>query len=368
MRSSGQRPVPGEIRRHPDTEYLVRPAGVPLREVSAEAIVLSETLQRHLDQLHAATRVASIGVFDGPEAFVLGEVGDVVLSGGRVYVLDVQAQDVRVFSTAGAHLATFGGPGEGPGELFRPKALTHRPDSETVWVADEGRRLSQFSFNDEAPRFDGTVKVDTGVTDVCFTAGTLVVHGLLVVEERGPLQRLTTAGEVTTVFGHQAYGSPSHSLNTLFNMRTKIACSRRSPLIFYGTNLGELRAHQADGELVWITALTDFIWPDARELRDGRYSMVRQARLNKLVGLTVLPDESSEALLVQVSLQEPGRETGGTWYEETRLDSYLIDPLTGEGGYVGSDLPLVVAARPGVVATLTDDGYPRISLLESGGF
>ncbi len=128
--------VPGEIRRHPDAEYLVRPEGVLFHDLAAETSVLSKPLQRHLDRLLTATEVGSIGVFDGPEAFIFGEVGDVDLSGDRVYVLDVQAEEVRVFSTTGAHLASFGGPGQGPGEFVTPRTLAIEPDTKQVSVGD----------------------------------------------------------------------------------------------------------------------------------------------------------------------------------------------------------------------------------------
>lgn len=362
----GQRNVPGEIRRHPNAEYLVRPAHVPFHEITTETSELPESLQRHLDRLLAASEVASIGVFEGPDdAFILGEVGDVVVSGDQVYVLDVQAENVRVFSTAGAHLTTFGGSGQGPGEFVRPGALTIGPGSENIWVVDQSGRLSQFSLADMAPRFVGTIQVEGGVQDVCFAADeTLVVHNLLV-EESGPLQRLTTAGEVTASFGHKAYLSPSVSIGYSFINNVRIDCSDHGSWVFYGSALGELRGYRGNGELAWIAAITNFTWPDMRELEDGRYTVLAQAHSSELVGLTLLPDETDEALLVQVSQLE-SRDEG--WRAETRLDSYLLDPFTGKGSYVGSDLPLVVAARPGMSATLTDDEYPRIALLGTGGF
>lgn len=59
-----------------------------------------------------------IGSFDEPGPTSFGEVlGIAVLEDGRVALLETQSQEVRIFSPEGAHLATFGGEGEGPGEL-----------------------------------------------------------------------------------------------------------------------------------------------------------------------------------------------------------------------------------------------------------
>jgi hypothetical protein len=56
---------------------------------------------------------------DGPELF--GEIGDVAVDGeGRIYVLEEQAHEIRVFGPDGSHLRTIGRQGGGPGELNVP--------------------------------------------------------------------------------------------------------------------------------------------------------------------------------------------------------------------------------------------------------
>lgn len=63
-------------------------------------------------------RDLSIGVVDGPHEYEFGRVVDVEVGGdGRIYVLDQQAAEIRVFDSAGSHLFSFGGHGQGPGEL-----------------------------------------------------------------------------------------------------------------------------------------------------------------------------------------------------------------------------------------------------------
>ena len=67
----------------------------------------------------------------GPELF--GRVRDVSIDdAGNILVLDDQARDVRVFASDGTHVQTFGGPGDGPGELADVTAIQ--------WLAD-GRLL-----------------------------------------------------------------------------------------------------------------------------------------------------------------------------------------------------------------------------------
>ena len=59
-----------------------------------------------------------IGHVDGAPELQFGEIVSLdVDRAGRIYVLDQQAQEVRVFSPAGEYLRSVGQPGEGPGEL-----------------------------------------------------------------------------------------------------------------------------------------------------------------------------------------------------------------------------------------------------------
>ena len=57
----------------------------------------------------------------------------------NVYVLDEQAQQVRVFDSAGVYLKTLGRRGEGPGEFGRAEAIALLPDGRLV-VRDPGNQ------------------------------------------------------------------------------------------------------------------------------------------------------------------------------------------------------------------------------------
>ena len=64
---------------------------------------------------------------------------------GSVFVLDGLTCTVRVFDPEGAELDSFGGCGQGPGELAEPASLLWGPDG-NLWVLDLGNsRLSVFA-------------------------------------------------------------------------------------------------------------------------------------------------------------------------------------------------------------------------------
>jgi sugar lactone lactonase YvrE len=58
---------------------------------------------------------------------------------GRLYVLDAQVAQVRIFGPDGSHVRSLGRQGAGPGELKQPIGLALGPDA-SVWVVDPGNR------------------------------------------------------------------------------------------------------------------------------------------------------------------------------------------------------------------------------------
>lgn len=85
---------------------------------------------------------------DGPELF--GSISDLETDeSGRIYVLEDDASELRVFGADGAHQFTVGREGEGPGEFNRPSSLLWAIDGR-LWVAEPlNRRFSLFTADGE---------------------------------------------------------------------------------------------------------------------------------------------------------------------------------------------------------------------------
>ncbi len=93
----------------------------------------------------------SIGVLEGAEPYMFGDVRSIeVAPDGRIFVLDGQSLEIRVFSPDGTFVETWGRDGEGPGELGRPDGgLTMLSDGRLV-VRDPGNaRLQVFDAGGE---------------------------------------------------------------------------------------------------------------------------------------------------------------------------------------------------------------------------
>ncbi len=80
----------------------------------------------------------SIGELDGPEELLFGWIRSIAVDDDHnVYAFDDQAQEVRVFDSAGEYMERLGGRGEGPGEFSRAEAIATLPDGRLV-VRDPG--------------------------------------------------------------------------------------------------------------------------------------------------------------------------------------------------------------------------------------
>ena len=87
----------------------------------------------------------TIGELDGPEEYLFGRIRSIAVNNdGTVYVLDQQAQHVRVFDSSGVYLETLGRRGQGPGEFSRAEAIALLPDGRLVVRDPDNQRVAVF--------------------------------------------------------------------------------------------------------------------------------------------------------------------------------------------------------------------------------
>ncbi|MDP3910813.1 MAG: 6-bladed beta-propeller [Gemmatimonadales bacterium] len=81
--------------------------------------------------------VARIGNADGEGPAAFAQIAAVETDDrGRIYVLESQAQEIRVFDSAGAHVRTIGRKGAGPGEFRQAIGMAWDPRGR-LWVVDQ---------------------------------------------------------------------------------------------------------------------------------------------------------------------------------------------------------------------------------------
>ena len=88
-----------------------------------------------------------VGDVEGEDPYLFTTIGSVVEDDrGRMIVADYQTHEVRVFEPDGRFAFSFGGQGEGPGEMTNPCCMTFGPDG-LLWVR-ESIRYSAFKLEE----------------------------------------------------------------------------------------------------------------------------------------------------------------------------------------------------------------------------
>lgn len=88
----------------------------------------------------------SIGVADGAEEYMFGDVGDIaVAKDGSIYVLDRQIPTIRMYDANGKYVRTIGRRGQGPGEIASPSGIGVLPDGRLLLWDTANWRVNVYS-------------------------------------------------------------------------------------------------------------------------------------------------------------------------------------------------------------------------------
>ena len=114
-----------------------------------------------------ASEEVRIGTIAGEPEYQFGQIVPLasidVDDGGNIYVMDLQAQNVRVFDASGQYVRTLGGPGSGPGEFSAQAGFVFTGPQGQVIVPDLGnQRVSLFSPTGE-PAGSFPIQIQAGV-------------------------------------------------------------------------------------------------------------------------------------------------------------------------------------------------------------
>lgn len=386
------------VEVHPMEELrLSSHADVPVVEVMHES---GPTLVPGLAPLATFDDASAVGLLGdqaAPDDLMFGSLADATFDeSGNVFLLDEGYHVVRVLDPSLRSIQIFGGEGEGPGELRRPESLAWMPQGELA-VLDGSQRLELFRIGGDGWEWSGR-RFRLGIPRplaACETRGTLFVRGPSLSVD-GTAVTGETMGDFdfnamrvgTNGFVHEvdAEGNVARSFSTPYDLaamefedpnlgiyvadRGGLACDAGRVWVGYGI-LGEVHAFGPDGQLEWITRITDLDFPGYR-FRWSRSG----GRLPRSGGLDVDAVAGGWAveLLDRVMLLTPTllaaqvwRREVGTAEEEYRetitYRTHLLDARTGESlGWFSAD-HRILGGRDGRVVQYRELPYPRIAVV-----
>jgi len=156
------------------------------------------------------TEELRIGTVAGEPEYQFGQIvplASIDVDGdGNIYVMDLQAQDVRVFDAQGQYVQTLGGPGSGPGEFSAQAGFVFTNPRGQILVPDLGnQRVSVFSPDGE-PAYSFPIQLQAGVPmrwkvdaagRIMAQLRGLNVQGMAALAEGDPIVVYDTTGTVT---------------------------------------------------------------------------------------------------------------------------------------------------------------------------
>ena len=369
------------VLAHPISDSLLSSTlELRVRSVTFDDIqALSGEVSPWMPLLAVFDSAGAIGVMSGSPDYTFGVLSDaIVLSDGRVAVLDESYGLVRLFSPDLTPRGTLGATGDGPGEFADPVALFGSGDRIAV-VNRQGSRLEGFSHA-FSPQGDAVTTDRLGIdvvflSDVCETSRGLVAVGTrmlgtvadeLVAEEYVHRIDGETGQVISSLPAPYAHGGDLDVAIT-FGEELHLTCDAEKEgwlWVAHGL-LGEVHALDLDGGVRWITILTDVSFPDVMQLPGQSIGLhPEQSQLLEYIsGLSIL-DQSTLAVQV-TSMRRTSR--GSSAGRSMSYRTYLLDRLSGElvGGAEG--IHRVIGGGFGRAIVYRDSPFPSISLVQGVG-
>lgn len=340
--------------------FLVRADSVPTGMTPG---ALSEWRRARAALLHART-VASIGRLgtdagsdDDPQVF--GRIADVeIADDGRVYVLDRQFREVRIFDFSGQFVDAFGQAGAGPNEFRDPTGL-ELLDNDRVAVADRGAELKIFAPSDGQYEHETTVTLGFVPEGLCSNR-----HRVFLAAGHDASGTILHEASVSSDRPFRSFGRGYQSDNWLVRNQLsdgRIACLG-DPLriVFAFEMLPVARAYLADEPgPSWEVGVEGYAQMEITEQLSSGGPAVRFSSVGTRDGLVAVRAVTPRHVLLQYYRGNPEEASDGPAEIETR--SYLVDAETGRGALIDA-LPLIAAAHAERQVAIWELPYPRMEL------
>lgn len=338
---------------HPHPENLLRP--LPVTSTVLKGAKSDTNGPPFVSELSTVKLLRAIGVLEGEEDYVLGRIKAVAVGdGGKIIILDAGVGKVRVYTSDGKHLISFGRIGRGPGEF--QELLDLRVIQDTVVVLDRVS-LHTFALKEQEVRHISTVRLRGEPIQVCTMGARTFVHTVredvptLVFELSQPQRR----------FGSVYQGlSPTAAVHL---NQSLIACNDRTNRIVLApvSVLGELHAYDVNGQPAWIVKIDEFMPVDFRESPSGgSRTIIPEKGYDRFTSLISTDEGVLVAQIQYVSREDYLRRDR----EYTLQYTFAIDVRSGQAWSVGSHLPSIAAINRRILVSYVQEPFPQVRIYE----
>jgi hypothetical protein len=302
----------------------------------------------------ALTEVWRIGALDGPPERVFGRIGSVAVDGsGRVFVVDVLNDVVRMYGPDGAYLSSTGREGDGPGEFRSPEHVV-LVGKDTVLVTDRTGRLSRFLLQQDSLAFDGVVRLPATPEDACVLDSVIIVQGVPL-EGEGILHVYDLRGKHLASFGEMNAGA-NLIIQETFTWGSVVCLCKAGEVLYVPDFSPEIRWYRPGGSLVAIDSLPDYSVTPAEPARNGGGSFDWSPEQGAHAERSAIALDAS-SVLIQLAYKNATISTAGDY---VYLDSRLWDVETGREIGRSRAIPLLFTVRGDFAYGKLTEPFPQI--------
>ncbi len=316
------------------------------------------------DRFKRRVTTATIGDVDGPEETTLALPWDAAVTpAGEVLILDRIQAVVRAFTVTGDYLYALGGLGEGPGEFQVPEAVLYSPAGDLI-VVDQAQLIHRFGRHGDRFEYRDRGRFEGSAYDACLAGNQLVLHAMRPGIQPEILYRLLD--DPSEEVGFAVPYRYSRPLAYEAVSRGQIACASRSAdaggvaVIAYRVRNAIEGYGIADGRRLWHARIDGLQPSEIRERREGRavgtgiFDNEAVHFLSRVAGGNGVPVFVQHRFSVREDvLNRTGRH---------RIETYALDPQTGEGEFWGDSLPPMLAVTEDHAVFSYDNPYPRVEV------
>lgn len=207
--------------------------------------------------------VVAVGVLDGDEQEIFGQIADVRgVDGNSFLVLDQQAATLGWFDLSGGYRGGIRSQGSGPGELSQPTALGVSSSGRVAILDPPNGRYSFYDLTSDGVEYRGSTRdMPTSRGSICTIDGRFflrsVYGGYLMHEFDGNGVILNSFGSVRPV-SEQQFGPATAMVASQINDGHLACLGDPGRIVSMDTYLPSVRAYSLEGELLWDVELANF--------------------------------------------------------------------------------------------------------------
>jgi hypothetical protein len=357
--SNGAVPTSNSIK-HPTKENI--PEDSLLADIIDRSIlqVEEEAMMRIWHRLSRAREVVTIGILEGEQSDMIGEVKDIAVGeSGVIYILDSRNNEVKVFNKDGIYLTSFGGPGEGPEEFMEPQGIEISDDG-VIFVADRHRKVSIVSEKDQLFDFESSIVLEYAPESMCVAGKYIYIQGIQS-EKPGSIQVLDYNGNSEGSIGN-LYKTDNKAVQQILS-NGPISCDLFGGYILQQFTIMPLvYSYSMTGKLLWVTRIADFypmsVYEEKNE--EGKPSIRFSPGKESFDHLRVLERIGETSYYVVQVARVASRSAPGQSKEYDELHAYIINGETGKGNYLGSEIPLIYYVSSSRIYAGENSPFPQV--------